>query len=99
MFFVIQGMKKDEVSKPELIQIPGGKNVYRIVKLMDKVEFHTADISTDYNQIKEAALANKKQTVIDAWVKEKLKDTYLKLPSEISNCEELKIWSQQSKGE
>ena len=97
LFFVVQSLKKDEVSKAELVQVPGGKNAFRIIKLMDKVDFHTASITSDYSKIKDAALLNKKQKVVDTWVKSKLSDTYIKLPNDLNNCEELKIWNQQVK--
>ncbi len=97
LFFVVQNLKKDEISNPDLIMIPGGKNAYRVVKLLDKVEFHTASIETDYSKIKDAALLHKKQKVVNDWVKSKLKDTYVKLPENRSFCSDLDVWVEQAK--
>tara|TARA_B110000211_G_C13686714_1_gene381240 strand:+ start:35 stop:583 length:549 start_codon:yes stop_codon:yes gene_type:complete len=97
LFFAVQKLKKGEVSKPELVQLPGGKNGYRIVKLIDQVNFHTASIKDDYSKIKKSALERKRQSAVDNWIMEKLKDTYVKLPKECNSCPDLGRWVQQAK--
>ena len=61
LFFSIQKLKVGGTSSAELIQVPGGKNAYRLIHLMDKIQFHVGTIETDYAQIKKSALAFKKQ--------------------------------------
>lgn len=96
LYFLVQNMKKGDMSNAEIVQLPGGKSAYRIIKLMDKVDFHTANIESDYDKIKQSALAAKKQKSVDIWIGNKLADTYLKLPAECEKCESLKIWSNQA---
>ncbi len=97
LFFTVQKLKKGEVCAPELIQLPGGKNGYRVVKLVDQVHFHTASIEEDYSMIKKAALERKRQNAVDKWIMEKVKDTYVKLPAACNACPSLGKWVQQSK--
>jgi len=93
LFFSIQKLKVGGTSSAELIQVPGGKNAYRLIHLMDKIEFHVGTIETDYAQIKKSALAFKKQKSIEKWVDEKIQGSYLKLPEECKQCDNLKVWN------
>lgn len=97
MFFNVQNLKVGQTSKPELIQVPGGKNAYRLLHLVDKIEFHVGSIETDYERIKKTALNFKKQKAVEDWVGSKIKDTYLKLPKECEQCDNLKIWNAHAK--
>lgn len=96
LYFAVQKLKKGAVSAPEIIQLPGGKTAYRILLLMDKVEFHTANIKTDYEKIKASALEVKKQKEVDKWIEKKIANTYLRLPEECNTCSELKVWTSQA---
>jgi peptidyl-prolyl cis-trans isomerase SurA len=93
LFFSVQKLKIGGTSSAELIQVPGGKNAYRLIHLMEKIEFHVGSIETDYAQIKKSALAFKKQKSIEKWVDEKIEGSYLKLPEECKQCDNLKVWN------
>jgi peptidyl-prolyl cis-trans isomerase SurA len=96
LFFSVQKLKVGETSSAELIQLPGGKNAFRLVHLMGKIEFHVGSIETDYAQIKKSALSFKKKESVDKWVDEKIEGTYLKLPKECQHCANLEIWNKHA---
>lgn len=93
LFFTVQKLKVGGTSKAELVQLPGGKNAYRLIHLMEKIDFHVGTIETDYAQIKKSALAFKKQQSVEKWVGQKIEGSYLKLPAECQQCDNLKIWN------
>jgi Leu/Phe-tRNA-protein transferase len=96
LFFSVQKLKVGETSSAELIRLPGGKNAFRLVHLMGKIEFHVGSIETDYAQIKKSALSFKKKESVDKWVDEKIEGTYLKLPKECQHCANLEIWNKHA---
>lgn len=53
------------------------KQGIRIVKLLGKTEPHLANLNDDYQLIQMAALNQKKEKVIDAWVKSKISGNYI----------------------
>lgn len=99
LFFSVQKLDVGGTSSPELIQVPGGKNAYRLIHLMNKIEFHVGTIETDYAQIKKSALAFKKQKSVEEWVSDKIEGSYLKLPQECEQCETLKVWNLHAAGQ
>ncbi len=55
------------------------KSGLRIVKLLAKSKPHMANLEDDYQLIQMAALNEKKQTVIDNWVNEKIMGTFIRI--------------------
>ena len=65
---------------------------YRIIYLMDKLDFHVANITTDYDRIKSAALEEKQRKEVKKWINSHLSGTYIKLPQSYKECSELSVW-------
>jgi hypothetical protein len=61
---------------------------------VDKLEFHIADIHSDYDRIKSAALAQKQEQEVRSWISKHLEGTYIKLPEIYRGCSELIVWYQ-----
>lgn len=53
------------------------KKGVRMVKLLDKTKPHVANMKDDYQLIQMAALNDKKQKIIDQWVKSKINSNYI----------------------
>ena len=85
-------MKKGDITEPEIFNMMDNSMAYRIVYLMDKLEFHVADIETDYDRIKSAALAQKQEEEVKKWISSHLEGTYIKLPEIYRDCPELSVW-------
>lgn len=87
VFFVIDKLKPGEFSQPALVQLPGGKQGYRILYLKSRTEPHRANLKDDYQKIQEAALAEKQQQIMDKWIAKKLESTYFRIADDYKTCE------------
>ena len=92
LYLTIQQLEKGKASLPTVMTLPDNSKAYRILFLMDKLEFHVASIENDYDRIKSAGLEIKKQKEMKLWVAKHLGDTYLKLPLNYKGCDRLSIW-------
>ena len=92
LYLTIQQLKKGKASLPTIMTLPDNSKAYRILFLMDKLEFHVASIENDYDRIKSAGLEIKKQKEMKLWVAKHLGDTYLKLPLPYKGCDRLSVW-------
>jgi peptidyl-prolyl cis-trans isomerase SurA len=70
---VVTKLKQGEISYPKRIEYGGDNYGYHIVYLQERVPQHTADLETDYAEIKKLAEEYKKQKLYSAWI-QKLKD-------------------------
>ena len=87
LFFTIDKLKVGEISQPVLMQVPAGKQAYRILYLKKRTEAHRANLKDDYQKIQEAALNEKQQKVIAEWISKKLSNTYFRLNDDYKTCE------------
>ena len=92
LYIKLQGMTKGDITQPELFNMLDNSRAYRIVYLMDKLNFHIANIESDYDRIKSAALANKQEEEVMKWINSHLNGTYIKLPEAYKECSELAVW-------
>ena len=65
--------------------------VFRIVKLINEIPAHTANLKDDYQILYNATLVNARTKAYDKWIKEKIKTTYIKISEEYKTCDFLKI--------
>jgi len=83
----INNLKKGEISDVFYDETREGEKMYKIILLKDKVEGHKADLNKDYVKIKNLALQKKKQEIINNWIKDKIKDTYIKIHNQYKDCD------------
>jgi peptidyl-prolyl cis-trans isomerase SurA len=85
---VVGNMKVGEVSKPFIMidKNGSGKQVAAIVKVTNRVEGHKANLNNDYQVIKSMAENARRQEMIDEWLREKIKTTYVRIDPEWQNC-------------
>ncbi|QGY47326.1 peptidylprolyl isomerase [Maribellus comscasis] len=80
-------MNINEISKPfETIDPDTQQPVYKIIKLLDKVEEHKANIQDDYKQLADMYLAKKKEGVLQEWISERQSETYIRIDDTYANC-------------
>lgn len=84
---IVDNMKIGDISKPFTMRDEKGKEVVAIVKLKQKVEGHRANVSDDYQTLKQIVEANKKQTLLKKWLENKIKGTYVWIHNDWKNCE------------
>ncbi|MEG1643086.1 MAG: peptidylprolyl isomerase [Bacteroidales bacterium] len=81
-------MKPGDISMPFIMVDPKiGREVVAIVKLKSRIDGHKANISDDYQQIKTITEKKKKNEFIESWIKNKQKDTYVRIKEGWSNCD------------
>ena len=80
-------MKQGEISKPFIMRNNKDKQVAAIVKLSKRIEGHKANMNTDYQTIKMMAEAKKRQEILDKWLKNKIKTTYVRIDENWRNCD------------
>lgn len=84
---VVDTLKVGEVSAPfEMINEKNGKRVCVIAKLKSRVEMHRATITEDFQTMKSIVLAKRKDDFIKDWIKEKIKNTYIRINDRYKNC-------------
>ncbi len=80
MSTLINSMRIGDYSQPALYDnMMEQKKGVRIVKLMDRTKPHIANLKDDYQLIQMAALNEKKQAVIDEWVKTKIEGIFVRI--------------------
>ncbi len=89
-------MKPGEITEPLLFTDPQtGESAYRIVQLINYMPPHTANLRDDYQRLQEAALNEKKNRLLENWIKNKIKNTYVRIDSQYKNCTFNADWSQK----
>jgi peptidyl-prolyl cis-trans isomerase SurA len=80
MSTLINSMRIGDYSQPALYDnMMEQKKGVRIVKLIDRTKPHIANLKDDYQLIQMAALNEKKQAVIDHWVKTKIEGIFVRI--------------------
>ena len=64
-----------------------GNQAYRLLQLRHKKEAHIANITDDYEKIKDAALEAKKQKALVKWAKNKVKYTHIDINESFRHCD------------
>lgn len=84
---VIDTMKVGEISKPFKMLDEKGKDVIAIVKLRQRVEGHRANVSDDFQILKQIVESNKKAEIVKKWLEKKINNTYVWINSDWINCD------------
>lgn len=85
---LIDKMNVGEISKPFVMVNPKTRREQvAIVKLHKLIEGHKADLAEDYQMLKGIYENHKKAEIIENWVKEKQRSTYVYIDENWRNCE------------
>lgn len=85
---VVSTMKVGEVSKPFVMIDPKlNREVVAMVKLTNRIEGHRANISDDYQTIRDMCENAERQKRIKTWIDEKIRSTYVRIEERWRNCE------------
>ncbi len=83
---MVDKMKVGEISEAfTMIPQKTGKEVCVIVKLKSRIEGHKATIADDYQNLKNIVLEKRRAEVIDKWIREKQKRTYVRIKDNWKN--------------
>lgn len=84
--YVIKDLKVGEISAPYESTDDKGKTVFKVVQLKSRIDPHRANLKEDYSLLKQMTQQNKHGEVLDNWINEKLKTTYVKIDDRYKNC-------------
>jgi peptidyl-prolyl cis-trans isomerase SurA len=85
---VVDKMNVGEISKAfSMIREKDGKDICVIVKLKSRINGHKATIGDDYQSLKEIVLNKRRDEVLEKWIVEKQKHTYVRINENWKNCE------------
>jgi len=92
--YAIKDMKVGEISDPfSMSEYNKRIKAYKIMLLKTKSKAHRASLKEDYQLIQDSTLSIKRQEVLDNWIREKQKSTYIKIGNTFKNCDfKFKSW-------
>lgn len=93
--FVMDTLKKGNISKPAFTQSPSGNQGYRLIYFKSQTEPHKANLKEDYQKIQQLALQKKQEKIVATWFNKKQKETYLRIDDEYRDCKNLASWFKQ----
>jgi len=76
-----------EISKAFTMVNDKGKEVCAVVKLKNRIDGHKANMSEDYQELKEIVLNKLRSQKLDEWIREKQKKTYVRINDNWKKCD------------
>lgn len=92
LYSQIRNLKDGEISLPLIEEDRSGLKKYKILKVSNRFDEHTADYSKDYARIKELALKEKQLNLIKDWMTEKIESTYVNVNRDSKGCDFTNNW-------
>ena len=84
---VVDTMKVGQVSDAFQMINSKGKTVSAIVKLKSRIDGHRATITEDFQEMKNVVLLKRRQAFLKEWVKNKLKNIYVRMNDRYKDCQ------------
>jgi peptidyl-prolyl cis-trans isomerase SurA len=89
----IINLKDNEISNPIAEPDPrGGATSYKILRITNRFEEHTADFARDYMKIQELATSEKQLKAINEWRAKRIDDTYISVSKSNRDCSFANNW-------
>jgi peptidyl-prolyl cis-trans isomerase SurA len=83
---VVDKMQVGEISKAFTMVNSKGKEVCAIVKLRQRINGHKATLKDDFQRLKDVVVEKKREEKLEQWIKDKLKNTYVRVNDDFKNC-------------
>lgn len=84
---IVNDMEVGEISKPFTMIDKRGREVCAIVKLKNRIPAHRASVTEDFQVLKIAVEARKSEKMIQDWIREKQKSTYVRIKQGWGECD------------
>ncbi len=92
-YVVINKLSLGEISEPYESVDSKGKTIFKIVKLKSRSNPHVANLKDDYTLFKQFAMQQKENEIIEEWIKNKIKTTFIKIDDKYKDCNfNIKTW-------
>jgi peptidyl-prolyl cis-trans isomerase SurA len=86
IYFTIDSMKVGDISKPIKYRTDEGKDAARIIYFKTKLAPHQANLKDDWHRLQAAALAEKKDKLLDKWFLKARQDVFISIDPEYKGC-------------
>ena len=86
VYFTIDTMKVGSISRPVVYRTDEGKSAARIIYFKTKFSPHQANLREDWYRIQAAALAEKKDKVLDKWFVKAKNDVFINIDPDYKRC-------------
>ena len=83
---IINSLKVGEISEPYESMDSKGKTCYKVIWLKKRTNPHVGNLKDDYNLFKARAAQSKQNDLVNEWVEEKIKTTYIKISDKYRSC-------------
>lgn len=84
---VVDTLKVGEVSRAFTMNNDKGKEVCAIIRLRSKRDAHRANITEDFQVMKNIVMSKKRTDTLHDWVVKKIKDTYVRMDDRYKKCD------------
>ncbi len=84
---LVYTMNVGEISKPFSMINQKDKEVCAIVRVKSKTKAHKANLTDDFQLLKQMVQSSKSEKILTDWVVQKQKKTYVRIDEKWSNCE------------
>ena len=92
-YYIIRDLKVGEISDIYESTDDKGNLVYKVIRLKSKTEPHKANLKQDYELLKQMASQQIQNEIVDDWIEEKIKTTYIRISDPYCDCSfRLKGW-------
>ncbi len=95
IYFTIDTMKVNGISKPFRFVDQRGETYFRIVQLQSRTQPHIASLEKDYSRIQDAATEQKKSSFIADWTEQKVHSTYVRIDPAYLGCPTVHKWLEE----
>lgn len=85
-FYILRDLKVGEISDAFESTDNKGKVVFKTIQLKSKSEPHKANLKQDFELLKGMAMQKKEGYIVDNWVAEKIKSTYIQVNEPYNDC-------------
>lgn len=93
LYNLVRNLKDNEISNPIHEDDPrGGGPKYKLLKVTNRYDEHTADFSKDYMKIQQLAKTEKQYNAIKKWMDEHIEETYISVNGSNRECEFANNW-------
>lgn len=84
----IENMQVGEISEAFIMKDERkNKDITAIVRLSSRIPAHKANLSEDFNLVKQMFEESQKEEILKAWVENKIKDTYVRIEDGWGDCD------------
>lgn len=92
LYSQVANLAEDEVSFPVVDEDRTGRKMFKIYRITNRINEHTADFVKDYPHIQELALKEKQLKTIGKWINEAIDKTFISVKGDYQNCNFANNW-------